>query len=68
MIDPNAPAPTVVVDRLRAAIGRRQDLRPGSRAHWSNECEIRVLQRSLSTVDGDGRLATIGREPDAGTP
>lgn len=37
-----------VVERLQAAIRRRHVLRPGSPAHWSNECEIKVLQRALT--------------------
>jgi hypothetical protein len=37
----------IVVERLRQAIMRRPDLRPGSRAHWMNECEIKILQHDL---------------------
>ena len=68
MSDPSAPVSSDVVERLRAAIRRRQDLRPGSRAHWSNECEIRVLQRRLTAIDEERRLAGIGLQPDATTP
>jgi hypothetical protein len=47
-IDPRpSTSRDMVVERLRQAIMRRSELRPGSRAHWTNECEIKVLQRDL---------------------
>jgi hypothetical protein len=48
----------IVVGRLREAIVRRSELRPGSRAHWMNECEIRILQRDL--VNDTPSTATLG--------
>jgi hypothetical protein len=48
----------IVVERLRQAIVRRSELRPGSRAHWMNECEIKILQRDL--VNDDPMFATLG--------
>jgi hypothetical protein len=47
-----------LIERLRASISRRQDLRPGSRAHWSNECEIKVLQRAM--IDEPAAVDTAG--------
>lgn len=55
-VRPPSAAHVSVADLLRAAIARRSDLRPGSRAHWANECEIRVLQSRLAR-DLDGVTA-----------
>jgi hypothetical protein len=52
-----SPGRDIVVERLRMAITRRSELRPGSRAHWMNECEIKILQRDLVN---DSSTAPIG--------
>lgn len=50
----------IVVGRLREAITRRSELRPGSRAHWMNECEIKILQRDLvSDVEMPATMGSI---------
>ncbi len=52
-----SPGRDIVVEQLRMAITRRSELRPGSRAHWMNECEIKILQRDLVN---DISIATVG--------
>jgi hypothetical protein len=54
----------IVVELLRQAILRRSELRPGSRAHWMNECEIKILQRDLvNDVPISATMGSIRHRP-----
>ena len=59
-----AQTPGHLSAQLRDAIARRDELRPGSSAHWRATCEVRTLQHRL--VDALDAGSPIGPGGGAG--